>query len=163
MCLNDSCWCFGHMAFCHKLSLMSESSILMFNTVALHKQWHMGAIVPSGRISNNTLTCSISFTTVSVQNVLIFMASRARSYSSVLGSSIPILWILFKYLVCHFLTETTILSCFLRTYLTHQLKACSYSIPCVTANLAVCTGCYSSRSDRFSHDVNLFFHRQQIF
>ena len=44
-----------------------------------------------------------------------------------------------------------ILSLFLSTCLSHQLKAGSWPIPCTTANWAVCTGWDSFDLDNFSH------------
>ena len=122
----------------------------------------MGTDFPSGNILNATMKFFISLDMASAHRVLPFLASRVRAYSTVLGSSIPNSWLLFRYLVCHFLMLVIIVSLFFSTYLTQQLKAGSSSIPYTAANSAVCTGWNSVNSDNFSHEVELSFHWQQI-
>ena len=95
---------------------------------------------PSDKTLNATLTFFISLDVASMSN----------------------LWLLFRYLVCHILMLAIILSLFLSTCLTHQLKAGAKSISCVTANSAVCTRCDSFNSDNFSHEVEPSFYWQHI-
>ena len=117
-----------------------KSSILRSNSIWHHTNWwSMGTDYPSGKISNATLIFSISLDIASAHKVLLLLALRARACSTVLGSSMWNLWLFFKYPVCYFLMLATNLSLFLSTCLTHQLKACLWSIPCTTANSAVCT------------------------
>ena len=145
------------------LALHLKSSILISNTIwHCTNWWPMGTDFPSGNTLNATLTFSISLDIASAHKVLPFLASNARASSTVLGSSIPNLRLLFRYLVCHLLMLAIILSLFLSTCLTHQLKAGSWSIPCATANSAVCTGWDSFNPDSFSHEVEPSFHWQQL-
>ena len=124
--------------------------------------WPIGADFPCSKTSNATLTFSISLDIAFTHKVSPFLASRARACFTVIGSSMPNLWHFFKYLVCHFLTLATILSLFLCTCLTHQLKFGSWSIPCATANSVVCTRWDSFHSDNFSHEIESSFQWQKI-
>ena len=97
--------------------------------------WPIGADFSCSKTSNATLTFSISLDIAFTRKVSPFLASRARACFTVIGSSMPNLWLFFKYLVCHFLTLATILSLFLCICLTHQLKFGSWSIPLCNSKL----------------------------
>ena len=117
----------------------------------------------SGRTSNATLKFSIFFDKASAHGVLPFLISMVKASFTVLGSSIPSLWLLFRYLVCRFLKLAIILSLFLSKCLTNQLKAGLWSISCTMANSFVCLGWNFFNSDSFSHEVEPSLHQSFIF
>ena len=139
------------------------SSILISNTIWHHiNWWSMSADFPYGKILNATLAFSISLHIAAAHKKLPFLVSRARDCSKVLGSSMPNLWLFFRYLFSHFLMLEITVSHFLSTCITHQLKAGSWSIPCETANSADCSRWNSFNLDNFFHEEEPSFHWQQI-
>ena len=123
-------WCLGHVASYHKPEFSFE--ILHFdieNHMALHKFVINGywlTIWKNFKYHSDFLhffgyyICSQGFAIHSTQG-LSLLHSLMESMQNV--------WLNFRYIVWHFLTLATILSLFLSTYLTHQLKANSWSIP----------------------------------
>ena len=106
------------------LAFHLKSSILISNIIWHSTNWWpMGNDFPSGKTSNSTLTFSISLDIASVPKVLQFLASRAIACFTVLGSSMPNLWLLFRYLVCCFLTLAIILSFFFQHMLNPLVKS----------------------------------------
>ena len=136
-----------------------ESSMLTSNTIWHHTSWlPIGTDFPSRKMSNATLTFSISFGIASAHKVLSFLAFRTKVFSTVLGSSMTNLLPFLKYLVCFLLMQAIILSLFLSTCLTSRLMInplCNSKLSCLHR-----IGFFEL--DNFSHEVELSFHWQQL-
>ena len=141
---------------------MPEIFLLMLNTTwYCTNGWCREASVPSDTIVNTTLTIYNTFPVVSGHEVLSFLKSNARDCSTVLGSCMPNIWLVFRYLACYFLMLINILSLFLSKCSAHQLKKVHDKSPVQLHTwLSALDGIF--RPNNFSHEVELSFHCQQI-
>ena len=121
-------WCLSHLLSGHKPGICQKPSTFISNIIwYCTNLWLTGSFFPCSRILNATLEFSNFLDIAAVHKELSFLASRARACFTVLGHSMPNLCLLFQYWVCCFIMLATILF-FLSTWLTHQLKAVSWSI-----------------------------------
>ena len=119
-----------------------------------------GDFRPCSKISNATQTLNISFARASLLIVFPFALSSSMGWATLLGISIPYLWMVF--LSQDFMAKRIMLR-FCSVYRTHQAKVASTSMPLAHANSMVSTGWDCVRSASATHDSDPSCHLTKSF